>query len=70
MLANTDALVGLDCTLFKTVLLADGIYMPMAINRFSLLKERHHFELLPSIVEAFYFVKVFIANKLTIATGF
>ncbi|KAI7899592.1 uncharacterized protein BX663DRAFT_576921 [Cokeromyces recurvatus] len=59
---------GFDCTLFQMMLLADGVYMPMAINRFSLIEQSHHLVHLPSIVEAFYFVKVLIANKLTIAT--
>lgn len=68
MLSNTDTLIGFHCTLFQMMLPADGVYMPMAINRFSLIEQSHHLVHLPSIVEAFYFVKVLIANKLTIAT--
>ncbi|KAG2211172.1 hypothetical protein INT47_006291 [Mucor saturninus] len=48
---------GFDCTLFQMFLLADGVYIPMAINRFSLVEQNHYFLQFPSIVEAFYFVK-------------
>lgn len=69
MLSNTDTLIGFDCTLFQMMLLADGVYMPIAITRFFLVKESHHLVHLPSIVKAFYFVKVLIVNKLTITTA-
>jgi len=49
-------------------LLADGIYMPMAFERFSLVEEIHQLVHLPGIVEALFFVKVLIANKLILAT--
>ncbi|KAG1046700.1 hypothetical protein G6F43_010826 [Rhizopus delemar] len=46
---------GFKCTLFQMKLLADGIYMPMAFDRFSLVEEDHQLALLPSVVDAFYF---------------
>lgn len=63
MLFNTDTLIGFDCIFFQRINLADEVYMTMTINRFSLVKERHHHVHLPSIVEAFHFVKVLIAKK-------
>lgn len=57
MLSNTDIFIGYDCTLFQMMLLADGIYMPMAVKRFTLVKERNYLVNLPSVVEAFCFVK-------------
>lgn len=68
MLSNTGILIGFCCTLFQVILVADEIYMPIAIDRFSLVEEIHQLLHMPSIVEAFYFVKVLIADKLTIAT--
>lgn len=53
---------GFDCTLFQMMLLADGVYMPIAITRFFLVKESHHLVHLPSIVKAFYFVKCELKN--------
>ncbi|CAO0800133.1 unnamed protein product [Mucor circinelloides] len=53
---------GFHCTLFQMMLLADGVYMPMAINRFSLIEQSHHLVHLPSIVEAFYFVECELNN--------
>ncbi|KAI9259162.1 hypothetical protein EDC94DRAFT_612516 [Helicostylum pulchrum] len=52
---TTDTLIGFYCTLFQMMLLADGIYMRVAINCFSLIEESHHLVKLPSIVEAFLF---------------
>ncbi|KAI9245446.1 hypothetical protein BY458DRAFT_528873, partial [Sporodiniella umbellata] len=48
---------GYCCTLFQAAILADGIYIPMAISRFSLVEYCHHLIHIPSIVEAFFFVK-------------
>ncbi|KAI8638381.1 hypothetical protein BD408DRAFT_477679 [Parasitella parasitica] len=48
---------GFTGTLFQMKLLADGIYMPVAFNCFSLVEEIHQLVHLPSIVEALYFVK-------------
>ncbi|KAG2203614.1 hypothetical protein INT47_011708, partial [Mucor saturninus] len=59
---------GYTCTLFQMMLFADGIYMPMAIDRFSLVEGSHHLVHLPSIDESFRFVKVLIANKKIITT--
>ena len=68
MLSNANTLIGIKCTLFQMKLLADGIYMPMAFERFSLVEEIHQLVHLPGIVEALFFVKVLIANKLILAT--
>ncbi|KAG2237313.1 hypothetical protein INT48_009046, partial [Thamnidium elegans] len=54
---------GFKCTLFQMKLVSDGIYMPVAFDRFSLVKEIHQLVNLPSVVEAFYFVKVLIAKN-------
>ncbi|KAG0782212.1 hypothetical protein G6F17_011432 [Rhizopus arrhizus] len=48
---------GFKGTLFQMKLLADGIYMPMAFERFSLVEEIHQLVHLPAIVETLYFVK-------------
>ncbi|KAI9254795.1 hypothetical protein BY458DRAFT_461973 [Sporodiniella umbellata] len=48
---------GYTCTLFQTAILADGVYIPMAINSFSLVEHHHHLVHIPSIVEAFFFIK-------------
>ncbi|KAI9243223.1 hypothetical protein BY458DRAFT_591636 [Sporodiniella umbellata] len=50
-------LTGYCCTLFQTAILADGIYMPTPINSFSLVEKHHHLIHIPSIVEAFFFIK-------------
>lgn len=60
MLFTKYILIGFKCTLFQMKLLADGIYMPMAFDRFSLVEEDHQLALLPSVVDAFYFVKVLL----------
>lgn len=39
-------------------LLADEVYISVAIDRFFLVEEFHQLIYLPSIVEAFYFVKI------------
>ncbi|EIE76288.1 hypothetical protein RO3G_00992 [Rhizopus delemar RA 99-880] len=36
-----DFRIGFCCTLFQMMLVADGIYMPMAIDRFCLVEEIH-----------------------------
>ncbi|CEJ02730.1 hypothetical protein RMCBS344292_16725 [Rhizopus microsporus] len=38
-------------------LVADGVYMPLPVKRFSLVEEVHEMVLLPSIVELLMFVK-------------
>ncbi|KAI8377246.1 hypothetical protein BD560DRAFT_348756 [Blakeslea trispora] len=48
---------GYRATLMKMTLPCPGIYMPVAIKRFSLVGEIHQLVLLPSVVEAFWFVK-------------
>ncbi|RCI02561.1 hypothetical protein CU098_011934, partial [Rhizopus stolonifer] len=53
---------GFKCTLFQMRLPADGIYMPMAFERFSLVEELHQLVHLPSIVEALYYVKCELAK--------
>ncbi|KAG1098298.1 hypothetical protein G6F40_011979 [Rhizopus arrhizus] len=53
---------GFKCTLFQMKLLADGIYMPMAFERFSLVEEIHQLVHLPAIVEALFFVKSELAK--------
>ena len=64
MLSNTNTLIGFNGTFFQMKLLADGVYMPIALECFSLVEEIHQLVDLPSIVEALCFVKVLIANKL------
>ncbi|KAI8090455.1 hypothetical protein BDF21DRAFT_333601 [Thamnidium elegans] len=54
---------GFKCTLFQMKLVSDGIYMPVAFDRFSLIEEIHQLVNLPSVVEAFYSVKVLIAKN-------
>ncbi|RCH91092.1 hypothetical protein CU098_007774 [Rhizopus stolonifer] len=62
---SLDLLVeGFNGTFFQMKLLADGVYMPIALECFSLVEEIHQLVDLPSIVEALCFVKVLIANKL------
>lgn len=41
MLSNADALIGFKYTLFQIKLLSDGIYIPIAFGRFSLVEEIH-----------------------------
>ncbi|KAG1515116.1 hypothetical protein G6F52_009758 [Rhizopus delemar] len=53
---------GFKGTLFQMKLLADGIYMPMAFERFSLVEEIHQLVHLPGIVEALFFVKSELAK--------
>ncbi|KAG0781374.1 hypothetical protein G6F21_011679 [Rhizopus arrhizus] len=53
---------GFKGTLFQMKLLADGIYMPMAFERFSLVEEIHQLVHLPAIVEALFFVKSELAK--------
>ncbi|KAG1041008.1 hypothetical protein G6F43_012186 [Rhizopus delemar] len=48
---------GFKCTLFEMRLVGDGVYMPMAFSRFSLVEEEHQLVLLPSAIDAFCFVK-------------
>ncbi|CAO3691117.1 unnamed protein product [Rhizopus stolonifer] len=57
MISNANTLVGFKGTLFQMKLLSNGIYMPMAFERFSLVEEIHQLIHLPSIVEALSFVK-------------
>ncbi|KAI7900863.1 uncharacterized protein BX663DRAFT_532229 [Cokeromyces recurvatus] len=59
---------GFKCTLFQMKLLSDGIHMSTASERFFLVEKIHQLVHLPSIVEAVYYVKVLIANKLILAT--
>ncbi|KAI8357865.1 hypothetical protein EDC96DRAFT_465202 [Choanephora cucurbitarum] len=49
---------GFKCTLFEMTLSFDGVYMPIAFARFSLVEEIHQLVLLPSALDAFCFVKV------------
>ncbi|KAG1138949.1 hypothetical protein G6F37_013237 [Rhizopus arrhizus] len=53
---------GFKGTLFQMKLLADGIYMPMVFERFSLVEEIHQLVHLPGIVEALFFVKSELAK--------
>ncbi|ORE01295.1 hypothetical protein BCV72DRAFT_339521 [Rhizopus microsporus var. microsporus] len=48
---------GFKCSLYKMTLVADGIYLPWLVKRFSLVEEIHQMVLLPSIVESLTFVK-------------
>ncbi|KAI9254796.1 hypothetical protein BY458DRAFT_520644 [Sporodiniella umbellata] len=57
---------GYTCTLFQTAILADGVYIPMAINSFSLVEHHHHLVHIPSIVEAFFFIKVLTKEEKTV----
>ncbi|KAF1800801.1 hypothetical protein FB192DRAFT_1428943 [Mucor lusitanicus] len=47
---------GFKCTLFQMRLV--GVYMPIAFSRFSLVEEQHQMVLLPSVIDAFCFIKV------------
>ncbi len=49
-------------------LLADGIYIPIVFERFSLVEEIYQLINLPSIAESLYFVKVLITNKVILTT--
>ncbi|KAG1488552.1 hypothetical protein G6F45_012179 [Rhizopus arrhizus] len=51
---------GFKCTLFEMRLVGDGVYMPMAFSRFSLVEEEHQLIHLPSAIDAFCFVKVML----------
>ncbi|KAI8988913.1 hypothetical protein BDB01DRAFT_719540 [Pilobolus umbonatus] len=44
MVSNTDNLIRFDCTLFQMMLLDDGVYLPVAINRYFLIEHSHHLE--------------------------
>lgn len=61
--SNVDNLIRFRCTLFRMKLVTDGIYVSVAIDRFFLVEEFRQLIHLPSIVEAFYFVKVLIVNQ-------
>ncbi|KAI8331652.1 hypothetical protein BD560DRAFT_341431, partial [Blakeslea trispora] len=51
---------GYKCTLFEMTLASDGIYLPIAIARFSLVEEVHQLVLLPLAIDVFCFVKVML----------
>ncbi|CEP14596.1 hypothetical protein [Parasitella parasitica] len=53
---------GFECTMYRMQLIVHGVYIPVAIKRFSLVEQTHHLVLLPGMVESFYFVKLEI-NK-------
>lgn len=49
---------GFHCTLFRTTLLVDGVYAPIALKNISLVKDVYDLINLPAVVEAMSFVKV------------
>ncbi|KAI8377244.1 hypothetical protein BD560DRAFT_325883, partial [Blakeslea trispora] len=61
---------GYRATLMKMTLPCPGIYMPVAIKRFSLVEEIHQLVLLPSVVVACWFVKVIIMSMLVLVTTY
>lgn len=63
MLSNSDIFTRFKCTLYKMELPINGVFMPIAVARFSLAEEIHQLVQLPSIVEALYYVKVLIVKK-------
>lgn len=69
MIYNECIFVGFKATLFQMKLLSDGVYIPMAFDRFSLVEEIHELVQLPSVVEAFCLVKV-LNEKLILATAY